>query len=137
MKYYKKEKVYPNEAFIQSAIEKYFLAEGYKIEKDDQIDLVAEKLNDKWVIEAKGVTSQITVDFNTCIGQLVKSMVSPLIKYAIALPNEIKYKYQSQRLPDYFRVKNDVHIIVVDERAQIQIIYPSDVIETSWVVLSE
>ena len=132
MKYFKKEKAYPNEAFIQEAIEKYFLNNGFTVEKDGQIDLIAEKANVKWIVEAKGATSQITVDFNTCIGQLVKSMTTPLTNYAIALPNEEKYKNQSMKLPDYFRVNNNLHIIIVDKNAQIHIIKPNEDIKDKW-----
>ncbi len=47
MKHFKKEKVYPNEAFVQEAIEEYFEKNGYMVEKDEQIDLVAEKGKEK------------------------------------------------------------------------------------------
>jgi len=132
MKYYKKDNKYPNEAFIQEAIENYFSNEGFVIEKDGQIDLIAEKSDEKWIVEAKGMTSQITVDFNSCLGQLVKSMVSPVWNYAIAIPYEDKYKVQCMKLPKYFRNNNNLHIIVVSENAQIKIIMPLDDVEASW-----
>lgn len=132
MKYFKKAKTYPHEAFIQEVIEHYFSIEGFATEKDSQIDLVAEKDDEKWIVEAKGSTSQITVDFNTCIGQLAKSMASPFIKYAIAIPYDEKYKYQCIRLPDYFRENNNLHIIVIDGNGQVQIIKPTENIETNW-----
>jgi len=132
MKHFKKSNVYPNEAFIQEAIEQHFVMNGFSIEKDGQIDLIAEKNDEKWIVEAKGMTSQINVDFNTCIGQLAKSMASPLMNYAIALPNEIKYKHQSMKLPNYFRTISNLHIIVVDENAQIHIIQPTDNVEDHW-----
>ncbi len=132
MKHFKKNKAYPNEAFIQEAIENCFFNEGFAIEKDGQIDLVAEKDDEKWIVEAKGMTSQITVDFNTCIGQLVKSMSSPTWKYAIAIPCEDKYKVQCVKLPEYFRRSNNLHIIIVDENAHIKIIMPTEDIEVNW-----
>jgi hypothetical protein len=135
MKHFKKDNAYPNEAFIQEAIENYFLAQGYAIEESRYTDLVAVKPNDRWVIEAKGMTSQTTVDFNTCLGQLIKSMTSPEAKYAIAVPNEIKYKNQSMKIPDYFRTINNLYILVIDKNAQIQIIHPSDRIEDHWVTI--
>ena len=132
MKYFKKDNLYPNEAFIQEAIEKYFSAEGFTIEKDGQIDLVAEKNDEKWIVEAKGMTSQITVDFNTCIGQLVKSMTSSLWKYAIAIPYESKYRFQCKIVPQNFRLISNLHFIIVNQYAQISIIKPSDDIEKRW-----
>ena len=132
MKYFKKEKVYPNEAFIQEAIENYFSSEGFMIEKDGQIDLVAEKNDEKWIVEAKGMTSQITVDFNTCLGQLVKSMESSAWNYAIAIPCEDKYKVQCMKLPDYSRKNNNLYIIIVNENAQIKVIMPTNNVEDFW-----
>ncbi|QRN85831.1 hypothetical protein JR334_00925 [Clostridia bacterium] len=132
MKYFKKEKVYPNEAFIQEAIENYFSNEGFEIQKDGQIDLIAEKNDEKWIIEAKGMTSQITVDFNTCIGQLVKNMESSTWNYAIAIPYEDKYKVQCMKLPDYFRNNNNLYIIIVNENAQIKVITPTNNVEDTW-----
>jgi hypothetical protein len=135
MKYFKKDKVYPNEAFVQEAIEHYFLAKDYKLEESRYVDLIAVKPNDRWVVEAKGMTSQITVDFNTCIGQLAKSMTTSDTKYAIALPNEIQYKKQCMNIPDYFRITNHLYILVINENAQIQVIGPADRIENTWVII--
>lgn len=132
MKYFKKAKEYPNEAFIQEAIENYFSNKGFVIEKDGQIDLIAKKNDEKWIVEAKGITSQITVDFNTCIGQLVKSMASPAWNYAIAIPCEDKYKVQCVKLPEYFRKNNNLYFIIVNENGQIKIIMPTDDFEVIW-----
>lgn len=133
MKYFKKEKTYPNEAFIQEAIENYFSNEGFVIDTDGQIDLVAEKNEEKWIIEAKGMTSQITVDFNTCLGQLVKSMEFSTSNYAIAIPCEEKYKVQCMKISEFFRKKNNLFMIIVNENAQINIIMPTDNVEEAWV----
>ena len=38
-KNFKKEKVYPNEAFVQEAIELYFSGKGYVIKTKEQVDL--------------------------------------------------------------------------------------------------
>ncbi len=132
MKHFKKEKVYPNEAYIQEAIENFFTQEGFIIDAEGQIDLIAEKNDDKWIIEAKGMTSQITVDFNTCIGQLAKSMKSDSYNYGIALPYEDKYKKQCLKLPKYFREKNNLSIIVVNEKQEVIIIGPAESIDKMW-----
>lgn len=132
MNNYKNPKVYPNEAFIQEAIENYFSNAGFEIKKNGYIDLYVEKKDEKWIVEAKGSTSQITVDFNTCLGQLARNMTSPSIKYAIAIPCEDKYRRQCKSLSDYFRVINNLHIIIVDENARVTIIKPTDNVETEW-----
>lgn len=132
MKRFKKEKIYPNEAFIQESIEKHFRISGYEIQEDGQIDLIAENDNEKWVIEAKGLTSQITVDFNTCIGQLAKSMQSNTCNYALALPSIEKFKTQCMKLPDYYRERNNLYIIVVNEKQEVNIIKPTESIKNNW-----
>ena len=135
MKHFKYPKIYPNEAFVQEAIENYFSTAGFEIKESRHIDLVAEKTNEKWIVEAKGSTSQITVDFNTCLGQLARRMTSPFIKYAIALPYEDNYKHQCTELPDYYRANNNLYIILVAENAQVLIIKPTDDIEANWGLL--
>lgn len=122
MKYFKKDNIFPNEAFIQKSLEKYFEERGYIIEKDGQVDLIATKGSDMWIIEAKGMTEQVGLDFNTCIGQLVKSMTSGQNKYAIAIPRHIKYKRQCELLSTYFRELVQLNILVVDSEGKVEII---------------
>lgn len=78
------------------------------------------------------MTSQVTVDFNTCIGQLVKSMESSNWKYAIAVPCEDKYKVQCMKLPEYFRKNSNLYILIINENAQIKVITPTDDVEDNW-----
>lgn len=78
------------------------------------------------------MTSQVTVDFNTCIGQLAKSMESDSYKYGLALPFEDKYKTQCLKLPKYFRERNNLSIVVVNEKQEIFIIGPTESIEDMW-----
>lgn len=129
MKYYKKENVFPYEAFVQTSIEKHFEVQGYDVEKDGQVDLIAVKGSDRWIIEAKGVSEAIGTDFNTCLGQLVKSMTSNESKYAIAIPKHAKYKRQCLLLSSYFRELVQLHIIVVSDNGEVEIIQPSMAID--------
>jgi hypothetical protein len=99
------------------------------IEKDGQIDLIASKGSDKWIVEAKGVSEAIGTDFNTCLGQLVKSMTSNEYKYAIAIPKHIKYKRQCSLLSSYFRELVQLHILVIDDNGKVEIIEPKDRME--------
>lgn len=115
MKQFKKEKVFPNEAFVQAALEKYFLRLGYEVESDGQVDLIATNGHTRWVVEAKGLTSQVGLDFNTCIGQIVKSMYCEDTNYAIAFPNHVKYEFQCSKIPNIFRMRNNLYLLIVDE----------------------
>lgn len=125
-KLFKKSTNFPNEAFIQDAIEKYFLDNGYSLINNSQIDLIASNENETWIIEAKGLTNNIGLDFNTCLGQLAKSMSSPDYIYAIAIPKNIKYKRQCEKLSSYYRKLINLQIIVVDELKNIGIIHSNE-----------
>jgi len=129
MKYFKKENVFPYEAFVQTSIEKYFEYQGYALDNEGQVDLIAVKESDRWIVEAKGISEAIGTDFNTCIGQLVKSMVSDESKYAIAIPKHPKYKRQCLLLSSYFRELVQLYILVVDDNGEVQIIKPSMTID--------
>ena len=131
-KYFKKENCFPHEAFVQEAIERFFNQSGYKIKTKEQIDLIADKDDEHWVIEAKGLTSSVGTDFNTCIGQLVKSMSTNQNNYAIAIPKLEKYKYQCKLLPDYFRRLAKLHIILVDEEGNVSTIFPEEDLEMKF-----
>jgi hypothetical protein len=128
LKYFKKDKAFPNEAFIQEALETYFINKGYEIEKYGQIDLLASNSlnNEKWIIEAKGITSQVGLDFNTCIGQIVKSMNIDKINYAIAIPKHIKYKKQCALISNYFREKMNLNFLLVTEFGEVELIRPTE-----------
>jgi hypothetical protein len=52
---------FPNEAFVQQAIETYFTEQGFQMENEGYSDLVCRdaKRGQKWIIEAKGQTSAL------------------------------------------------------------------------------
>jgi hypothetical protein len=72
---------FPNEGFVQRAIETFFEGQGYcrKVAKDT--DLVCERAGERWAIEAKGVTASVGLDFRTGLGQLVQRMDDAGTKY--------------------------------------------------------
>jgi len=129
MKKFSKPNVFPYEAFVQESIEKHFVQQGYVIEKDHQVDIIASRGDDKWIIEAKGITEAVGTDFNTCIGQLAKSMTTDQNNYALAIPRHIKYKRQCELLSQFFRELVQLHILVVDSEGQIDVIKPSESID--------
>lgn len=124
-KYYKKDNCFPNEIFIQEAIEHYFLSYDFIINASGHVDLIAEKENERWIIEAKGLTSSVGVDFNTCLGQLIKSMKDSKTIYAIAVPKIDSYKRHCEMISDYFRKLVGLHISVVDRTGNVSLILPN------------
>jgi hypothetical protein len=126
-KYFKNDNCYPYEAFVQESIENYFRSLGYELKTNEQVDLIAMKGNERWVIEAKGLTSAVGTDFNTCLGQLIKSIKDENTTYAIAVPKHTKYRHQCELISDYFRNLIRLHVLLVDETGEINIVFPSDV----------
>lgn len=80
---YKKSSDYPNECFIQKAVEQYFERLGYIKQKIAYSDYVGinPSTNEKWVVEAKGETAAIGLDFRTCLGQVVQRMEESSTNY--------------------------------------------------------
>ncbi|MBB2482485.1 hypothetical protein H5P36_20140 [Bacillus sp. APMAM] len=64
---------FPNEGFVQLVIENFFEAQGFTRLEVKHVDLVCINANnEKWIIEAKGDSSSVGVDFNTGLGQILK-----------------------------------------------------------------
>jgi hypothetical protein len=122
--------VFPNEAFVQQALETHFESAGYQIDAEEQIDLVAWKSEkDKWMIEAKGHTSSDRVDFNTGLGQLIGHMENDTDKYALAIPRVAPCIKQSQNLSAYIRAKLQLIIIIVNQDGHLEFFRPDQTIE--------
>ncbi|MCB3515930.1 hypothetical protein [Klebsiella sp. 2019SCSN059] len=98
---YKLSHEFPNESFIQEQLEEYFIQLGYSVVPEKPIDLkcVHRTNNETWIIEVKGRTTQIGLDFKTCLGQLLMRMDNPEYKYAIAMPDIIGYHQQINKVP--------------------------------------
>lgn len=128
---YKKEHAFPYESFIQEAIDTYFISAGYIILDDKHTDLVCtHPINgDTWYIEAKGLTSQIGLDFRTCIGQLVQRMKVQGSYYAIALPNIKKFREQASFVAPYVRKSLNLHWIFVHENQSLTMLSPSQTLD--------
>ena len=74
---------FPREGFIQAALEQHFAA----CERFDAgwADLACvDESGVRWVVEAKGETSDTGLDFRTGLGQLLQGMSDPQARYALA-----------------------------------------------------
>jgi hypothetical protein len=69
---------YPYEGFVQNSIEKYFTDKGFQNQTIHPIDFIGFNplTRETWIVEAKGKTSDIGLDFRTGIGQLIQRMDS-------------------------------------------------------------
>jgi len=119
---------YPNEGFIQMAIENYFNECGYQIIQEGYSDLVCvcEVTSIKWVVEAKGKTTSIGLDFRTGLGQLVQRMNNPEVNYAIAVPKIDQFISQCRQLSKWVRTSLNINFLFVDNQGRVQIIGPQE-----------
>lgn len=121
---------FPNEGFVQKAIEEYFNYLGYSRLEEGYPDLIClcEKSGTKWIIEAKGETTSIGLDFRTGLGQLVQRMDEEA-NYAIAVPEIPQFVKQCSAIPERIRTCLNIHIIFVDARGNIRIVFPNEDVE--------
>lgn len=138
------------ESHVKNILKKWFKDRGYEVLDPDEniqirskvkVDLIAKK-DEQWIIEAKGDydrnTAQYNVNFDTGMGQLLKSIstLNNKTKYAICIPFSrtergerfsyrlILRKYSKSII---FEVLN-IYIILVGDDESVEVIPPKDVI---------
>lgn len=136
-----------NEIHTQRTLKNWFEKRGFetlgnvKINSENNVDLVAKKGNEKWIIEVKGDydrnTAQYNVNFDTGMGQILKSItkLNNETKFAICIPfsrtergEKLSYrlilkKYSKSMV---FETLN-IHIILVRDNESVEVIYPKDI----------
>jgi len=117
---------FPHEGFVQTAIERYFCECGYKIIEEGYSDLVCVNAEIKWVVEAKGVTTAIGLDFRTGLGQLIQRMVEKDTIYAIAVPKTSQFIMQCGQISKWVRESLNIHFLLVDKEGDVQIVFPHE-----------
>lgn len=136
-----------NEAQTQKILKRWFEGRGFEtieniqINSDNNVDLIAKKENEKWIIEVKGDydrnTAQYNVNFDTGMGQILKSInrLNEETNYAICIPFS---KTERGEKPSYRLIlkkysnsiifeKLNIHIILVKEDETVDVINPKDV----------
>ena len=121
---------FPNEGFVQVAIERYFDECGYIVQNltNADLDTVHPSSKDRWIIEAKGDTkSNAGLDFKTGLGQLLTRMDDPDSKYAIAVPYTQKFCQLCGKVPKRVRELLNIYWLFVSESGEV---YQCSPIET-------
>jgi hypothetical protein len=114
---------FPREGFVQAAIEQHFGA-CERVEAG-WADLACVDENGlRWVIEAKGETSDTGLDFRTGLGQLLQGMQGPEARYALAMPDTLKFARQRERVSGRVRTALGLNWILVDEHGAVTIVAP-------------
>ena len=120
---------YPNEKFIQNAIEDYAASQGWtKLTISGHTDLVCEDpaTGRHWRIEAKGETEAPSTDFHTALGQLLHRAERQDDNYALAIPDGPKLLRLCGELPPWVRERLNLHIMVVTEDGGTRVCGPSE-----------
>lgn len=119
---------FPHEGFVQSAIEVHFSSLGFALDTNTLVDLsCAHSLTgERWVIEAKGVTSDVGLDFRTGLGQLVQRMSDASTKYGIAIPEEQRFLKQCGSVSTWVRQQLGLYWIVVSRDGTVRMIAPTE-----------
>jgi hypothetical protein len=114
---------YPNEGFIQVAIETHFQGAGFEVQKKKGVqkengdpDLICRdsRSAQRWVIEAKGETKNIGLDFRTGLGQLMQRMDDESAHYALAVPNLPSFVTQCRFVPQRVRRAMRLHAAALE-----------------------
>lgn len=122
---------FPNEGFVQNAIEAHVTAEGYVLLQEGFTDLACRhpETGKRWVIEAKGHSSSVGVDFNTCLGQILKRMADDeTASFGLAMPATPQYQRQMVQVSRRVRKALDLHWILVDESGAVTVLGPDALI---------
>ena len=120
---------FPNEGFVQKAIEAYFTEQGFTLLDEGYTDLacVRPQTGERWVVEAKGHSKALNVDFNTCLGQLLKRMHDDESgRFGLALPDIPQYHRQIGLISRRVRHALNLHWILVAEDGRVVLYAPGD-----------
>lgn len=122
---------FPHEGFVQAAIINHFRDQNYTIREEGFADLVCvcETRRCKWIIEAKGVTAAIGLDFRTGLGQLIQGMKEEGVNYAIAVPRTEQFLKQCSRVATWVRMALNLHFLFVDEHGNVRVVHPHEGLE--------
>jgi hypothetical protein len=115
---------FPREGFVQAALERHFSACAR--ESAGHADLACRDENgQRWLIEAKGETSDVGLDFRTGLGQVLQGTPSPEWRPALAMPDTPKFERQRARTPEWVRSALGLHWVLVDASGTIRVVPPA------------
>ena len=120
--------VFPREAFVQAALERHFDKRGFVFDDAGTADLRCQnpQTGEKWIVEAKGETSDIGLDFRTGLGQLLRQIEDGNTFHAMAVPDTEKFLRQCRQLSPYVRETLNLHLLLVDRDMNIRVIGPRE-----------
>jgi hypothetical protein len=116
---------FPREGFVQRAIETHFASAT--VQRLGFADLACtDSAGRRWLVEAKGETADVGLDFRTGLGQLVQGAPSAEWILALAMPDTAKFAYQRARTPNWVRRALGLHWLIVGEDGSVTIEAPGE-----------
>ncbi|MBR1172979.1 hypothetical protein JQ617_03340 [Bradyrhizobium sp. KB893862 SZCCT0404] len=119
---------FPNEAFVQQAVEQWLTRDGFRVFRDRLVDVKASRDSGGepkvWHIEAKGKTSAVGLDFRTGVGQLVQRMKDRAHQYGIAIPDIPEFRKQTDQFAPWVLSKLQIHWIWVSKDGTVSVDTP-------------
>ena len=128
MRVYKRGFDFPNEGFVQLAIEAHFRAAGFNLYSEGRVDLLCTHpvTGESWHIEAKGQTTQVGLDFRTGLGQLLQAMRSKDSKCGAAVPDTPQFRAQIDKLSSWVVSALNIHWLLVSQDGAVRIVPPGE-----------
>lgn len=126
---YKRGMEFPHEGFVQNSIEAYFRNDGYILVVDGHVDLLCThpETGDSWHIEAKGVTTQVGLDFRTGLGQLVQSMQHQEYNHGIAVPDTPAFRSQIAKVSSWVVSLLCIHWLLISSDGSVLLVAPNEI----------
>lgn len=114
---------WPNEGFVQGAIDAFFRSSGFEVEKHKTIDLVCSHpaTGAKWRVEVKGLTTAVGLDFRTGLGQLLQGMKEKGIHYGLAVPDIPQFRRQVHAVPSWVAETLGIHWLYVQADGSVKV----------------
>jgi hypothetical protein len=116
---------FPHEGFVQRALERHFANCSISAAGTADYACIDERTGERWIIEAKGKTSQVGLDFRTGIGQLVQGMTEQGWRYGLAVPDTPQFVAQMQRVQPWVRDALGLSWLIVSEDGSIRVEAPT------------
>ncbi len=117
---------FPHEGFVQQALENYFIQQGFQVLSIDNADFacIHPQTKESWIIEAKGKTSEVGLDFRTGVGQIIQKMDQEQCNYAIAVPHIPQFIRQCRLIKTWVRKKIHLYFLLIQQDSSVIMISP-------------
>lgn len=114
---------------LKKVLETWLIQHGWETQiawaRTRGIDIVAEREDKKWIIEAKGNGSlqPMRVNYFLCVlGELLQRMNDTTACYSIALPDMKQYRNLWTRLPSLAKERTGISVIFVNENGSVDVV---------------